>query len=123
MTACPLLATEPLAHRLTMASMSAPTGIRSRETPLSIAQNPACTWTHPAVPTGQSNTVTGNTFLESAYAGILDDTSGTGGNTITDDTYLTVPFTLTSSTSKCTVAAGTAMLAKAKAMPKVSPAR
>ena len=73
--------------------------------------------------TGQSNTVTGNAILESACAGILDDTNGTGGNTITDDTYFTVPFTLTSSTSKCTVAAGTAMLAKAKAMPKVSPAR
>ena len=73
--------------------------------------------------TGQNNTVTGNVILESACAGILDDTNGAGGNTITDDTYFTVPFTLTSSTSKCTVAAGPAMLAKAKAMPKVSPAR
>ncbi len=73
--------------------------------------------------TGQSNTVTGNVILESACAGILDDTNGAGGNTITSDIYFTVPFTLTSSTSKCTVAAGPAMLAKAQAMPKVSPAR
>jgi len=73
--------------------------------------------------TGQSNTVTGNVILESACAGILDDTNGAGGNTITSDIYFTVPFTLTSSTSKCTVVAGPATLAKAKAMPKVSPAR
>ncbi|HLM81082.1 MAG TPA: hypothetical protein VK302_10665 [Terriglobales bacterium] len=73
--------------------------------------------------TGHNNTVTGNVILESACAGILDDTNGAGGNTITSDIYFTVPFTLTSSTSKCTVAAGPAMLAKAKAMPKVSPAR
>ena len=75
------------------------------------------------ISTGHNNTVTGNVILESACAGILDDTNGAGGNTITNDIYFTVPFTLTSSTSKCTVAAGTAMLAKAKAMPKVSPAR
>lgn len=73
--------------------------------------------------TGQNNTVTGNTILESACAGILDDTNGGGGNTITGDTYFTVPFTLISSTSKCNVAAGTAMLAKAKATRKFSPAR
>ena len=73
--------------------------------------------------TGLNNTVIGNTILESACAGILDDTNGAPGNTITDDTYFTVPFTLTSSTSKCNVAAGTAMLAKVKAMRKVSPAR
>jgi len=73
--------------------------------------------------TGDNNTVTGNVILESACAGILDDTNGSGGNTITNDIYFTVPFTLTSSTSKCTVAAGTAMLATAKATPKVSPAR
>jgi parallel beta-helix repeat protein len=73
--------------------------------------------------TGQNNTVTGNTILESACAGILDDTNGEGGNTITHDTYFTVPFTLTSSTSKCSLSAGTAMLAKAKATRKFSPAR
>jgi parallel beta-helix repeat protein len=72
--------------------------------------------------TGHNNTVTGNVILESACAGILDDTNG-ADNTITSDIYFTVPFTLTSSTSKCTVAAGPATLAKAKAMPKVSPAR
>ncbi len=73
--------------------------------------------------TGHNNTVTGNTILESACAGILDDTNGGGFNTITDDTYFTVPFTLTSSTSKCNLSAGTAMLAKAKATRKFSPAR
>ena len=73
--------------------------------------------------TGQNNTVTGNTILESACAGILDDTNGTGSNMITDDTYFTVPFTLIGSTSKCNVTAGTAMLAKAKATRKFSPAR
>ena len=73
--------------------------------------------------TGHNNTVTGNVILESACAGILDDTNGAGGNTITDDTYFTVPFTLTSSTSKCNLSAGTAMLAKAKATRKFSPAR
>ena len=73
--------------------------------------------------TGHNNTVTGNVILESACAGVLDDTNGAGGNSITNDIYFTVPFTLTSSTSKCTVAAGTAMLATVKAAPKVSPAR
>jgi len=73
--------------------------------------------------TGHNNTVTGNTILESACAGILDDTNGTGGNTITKDTYFTVPFTLISSTSQCNVSAGTAMLAKTKATRKLSPAR
>jgi hypothetical protein len=72
--------------------------------------------------TGNNNIATGNTILESACAGILFDPTTTG-NTTTPDTYYTVPFPVTSSTSKCTVAAGTAMLAKAKAMPKVSPAR
>jgi hypothetical protein len=72
--------------------------------------------------TGNNNIATGNTILESACAGILFDPTTTG-NTTTPDTYFTVPFPVTSSTSKCTVAAGTAMLAKAKAMPKVSPAR
>jgi len=73
--------------------------------------------------TGHNNTVTGNVILESACAGILDDTNGEGGNTITNDTYFTVPFTLASSTSKCNLSAGTAMLAKAKATRKFSPAR
>ncbi len=73
--------------------------------------------------TGHNNTVSGNTILESACAGILDDTNGEGGNTITNDTYFTVPFTLISSTSKCNASAGTAMLAKAKATRKFSPAR
>ena len=72
--------------------------------------------------TGNNNIATGNTILESACAGILFDPTTTG-NTTTPDTYYTVPFPVTSSTSKCTVAAGTAMLAKAKTMPKVSPAR
>ena len=73
--------------------------------------------------TGHNNTVTGNVIRESACAGILDDTNGEGGNTITSDTYFTVPFTLTNSTSKCNLSAGTAMLAKPKATRKFSPAR
>src|ERR1039457_6459232 len=73
--------------------------------------------------TGLNNIVTGNVIRESACAGILDDTNGEGGNTITSDTYFTVPFTLTNSTSKCNLSAGTAMLAKPKATRKFSPAR
>jgi hypothetical protein len=70
--------------------------------------------------TGNNNTATGNTILESACAGILADT-GTSGNTTTPDTYYTVPFTITSSTSSCTIPGGAAM--RAKAARKFSPAR
>jgi parallel beta-helix repeat protein len=72
--------------------------------------------------TGTDNMVISNTILESACAGVLDDTNGTGGNTISPDTYYTVPFTVTGSTIKCSATATTAALAKAKTH-KFSPAR
>jgi parallel beta-helix repeat protein len=53
--------------------------------------------------TGNNNTVTGNTILESDCAGILDDTGGAGGNIVTPNTYLTVPFPVAYSTSGCTI--------------------
>ncbi len=55
--------------------------------------------------TGNSNTATGNTFVESFCAGILTD-PGTTGNTTGSETYDAVPFTLTTSTSKCTIPLG-----------------
>jgi parallel beta-helix repeat protein len=69
--------------------------------------------------TGTGNTVTGNTILESACAGILVD-SGAGGTT-SPDTYFTVPFPVTSSTSACTIPSGD--LARVKTAHKFSPKR
>jgi len=80
------------------------------------------------ISTGNSNTVTGNTILESSCTGILTD-PGTTGNTIAPNTYYTVPFTTTGSTSKCTIptSAQAAMrgggINGAKATLKFSPAR
>ncbi len=51
--------------------------------------------------TGNDNTVNGNTILESACAGILDDTGG-ATNTYGTEIYYTVPFPLALSTSACT---------------------
>ncbi len=70
--------------------------------------------------TGNNNTVTGNTIVESACAGILAD-PGTAGNTTTPDSYFTVPFTITSSTSSCTIPPRAAL--HGKALRKFSPAR
>jgi hypothetical protein len=55
--------------------------------------------------TGNSNVVSGNTVVESACAGILVD-PGTSGNTSTPNTYYTVAYTITGSTSHCTIPAG-----------------
>ena len=52
--------------------------------------------------TGSNNVVSGNIILESACAGILTDT-GVTGNTTTGNTYYTVPYQVTSSTSRCTI--------------------
>jgi hypothetical protein len=56
---------------------------------------------------GNSNVATTNTFVESSCAGILEDI-GTSGNTESLNNYYTVPFTLTTSTSRCTIPAGPA---------------
>jgi hypothetical protein len=50
-----------------------------------------------------NNKVTGNTILESACAGILVD-SGSSGTT-SPDTFFTVQFTVTSTTTSCTIPA------------------
>ncbi len=52
--------------------------------------------------TGNGNNVTGNIILESACAGILED-SGTTGNGTPTGTYWTVPFPITSTTGACTI--------------------
>jgi hypothetical protein len=82
--------------------------------------------------TGNSNSASGNTFVESSCAGILTD-PGTTGNTTGAETYDEVPFTLASSTSKCTIPPGPQSLAGSAALTgesihartnhKVSPAR
>jgi parallel beta-helix repeat protein len=54
--------------------------------------------------TGNNNTITGNTFVEGYCAGILADPSTT--DTIGAETYTAVPFTVTTSTSRCTIPAG-----------------
>jgi|SRR5581483_5414015 len=59
--------------------------------------------------TGNSNGVSGNTIEESACAGILDDT---GSNTIGTNTYYTVPFQVTNSTTSCTIPPAIARAAK-----------
>jgi hypothetical protein len=55
--------------------------------------------------TGNDNVATSNTIVESSCAGVLSDLT-TDGNTITPNTYETVPFTTATSTSKCTIPAG-----------------
>jgi hypothetical protein len=77
--------------------------------------------------TGNNNIASGNTFVESFCAGVLAD-PGTSGNTNASEIYYAVPFTITSSTSKCTIPAGphsaigkTAMYVKGNH--KFSPAR
>jgi hypothetical protein len=79
--------------------------------------------------TGNNNVVSGNTILESACTGVLADT-GTAGNTITSNIYYTVPFTVFSTTSRCTIPAGPMfagstgqMYLLASATHKFSPAR
>jgi len=68
------------------------------------------------------DTVTGNIILESACAGILAD-SGTSGNTTAPNTYYTVPSTITSSTTSCTIPAFGGAIAHAKTThAKVRPA-
>jgi hypothetical protein len=57
--------------------------------------------------TGNSNVVSANTFVESSCAAILEDISTTG-NTDSPNNYYTVPFTITTSTSRCTIPAGPA---------------
>jgi hypothetical protein len=69
--------------------------------------------------TGTGNTASKNTILESACAGILDDT---GANTTSPDTFYTVPFSVTNSTGSCPVAGGP-VRAGAKETMKVSPKR
>ena len=73
----------------------------------------------PLPPTGNNNTATGNTILESACAGILND-SGTTSNTTTPDTYYTVPFQVASSTGSCPFVAGPV---RAQTAHKFSPRR
>jgi hypothetical protein len=51
--------------------------------------------------TGTHNTVTGNTIVESACAGILDDWSGGGSNNYSSDNYYTVPYPVAYSTDSC----------------------
>jgi parallel beta-helix repeat protein len=69
--------------------------------------------------TGINNTVTGNTMLESECAGILDDTNGSGGNTTSPDTYLTVPFPVANLTTSCVLPGAGPV--RAKSPLKVSP--
>jgi hypothetical protein len=59
------------------------------------------------------DTVTGNIILETACAGILVDSSTTS-NTTTPNTYYTVPFTIASSNSSCSIPAFGGAVAHAK---------
>jgi hypothetical protein len=72
--------------------------------------------------TGNGNAVTGNTILESACAGILKDPGTSNANPT--GTYYTVPFTVTSSTSSCTIPefGGAGVRAGAKTSRRVNPA-
>jgi hypothetical protein len=54
--------------------------------------------------TGNNNTLTNNTFLGGSCAGVLAD-SGTTGNTIGSENYYSLPLTIASSTSSCTLPA------------------
>lgn len=67
--------------------------------------------------TGNMNSVTGNTVLESACAGYLAD-PGTSGNGTPTGTFFTVPIEMASSTSGCTIPTGPA---HAKTGHKVQP--
>ena len=65
--------------------------------------------------TGTGGNVSGNIILESACAGILDD-SGTGN--VGNNTFYTVPFTVATSTSSCSLPSTPA---RAKTAPKFKP--
>jgi hypothetical protein len=60
--------------------------------------------------TGNNNNASGNTFVESSCAGILSD-PGTSGNTTGTEIYDAVPFTVATSTSRCTIPPGPQSLA------------
>ncbi len=68
--------------------------------------------------TGNSNTLSKNTILGGSCAGILQDTGTT--DSIGAENYYAVPFTVTSSTSSCTIPA---RLAQARSKAKFSPKR
>jgi len=68
--------------------------------------------------TVSSSQVTGNTFVESDCAGILQDATA-GSNTTSPNTYFDVPFKVASSTGSCTIPPGpSAARAHAKAKPR-----
>ena len=67
--------------------------------------------------TGNNNSVTGNTVLESACAGYLSD-PGTFGNGTPTGTFYTVPVQMATSTAGCTIPTGPA---HAKTAHKVQP--
>ena len=68
--------------------------------------------------TVSSSQVTGNTFVESDCAGILQDATA-GSNTTSPNTYFDVPFKVASSTGSCTIPPGpSAAHAHAKAKPR-----
>lgn len=69
---------------------------------------------------GTNNVATGNTILESTCAGILDDSSGTGGNSYGKETDYTVPFLVAYSTGSCPFVTGE-VRAKAKPTKRFSP--
>jgi hypothetical protein len=73
--------------------------------------------------TGTNNSATKNTILESGCAGILDDTSGAGGNITTPDTFYTLPFSVTDSAGSCPILYGWVARGNANARDtrKVSP--
>jgi hypothetical protein len=75
--------------------------------------------------TGTKNNATKNTFVESACAGILDDTGGTGGNvTSPANVVYTVPFPSAYSTASCPFAPKEEVHTGAKGRDtKVSPRR
>jgi parallel beta-helix repeat protein len=66
--------------------------------------------------TGTNNTVTGNTIEESECAGVLNEGSS---NTTSPNTFYTVPFTVTNTTTACTPPA--ALVSRARTQNKVSP--
>ncbi len=73
--------------------------------------------------TGQNNTATGNSVVESECAGILDDWFyGGGGNSYGTETYYTVPLPLAASAASCPFVAGEDVArAQAQAKGKFSP--
>jgi hypothetical protein len=58
--------------------------------------------------TGNTNIASANTFVESYCAGILEDPT-TSGNTDSPNNYYTVPFTIATSSGKCSIPAGPAI--------------